>query len=89
MTILEYQARFFDLSRYDPHSMANSAARCVKFREGLRPKIKPMLMPIAFNNLSEVVATTQCAKANLLRNFGEYKRDKCKKKMSKKMQHSR
>ena len=88
MTVLEYQARFFDLSRYDPHSMADSVARCVKFREGLRPKIRSMLAPIAFNHLSEVVAAAQRAEADLLRNFGEYKGDKGKKKMGKKMQHS-
>ena len=33
MTVLEYQACFFDLSRYDPHSIEDSVARCVEFRE--------------------------------------------------------
>ena len=59
--------------------MADSVARCVKFTEGLRPKIRSMLALIAFNHLSEVVPAAQRAEAYLLRNFGEYKGDKGKK----------
>ena len=88
MIVLEYQASFFDLSRYDLIQWQTLLLCVSSLEKRLRPKIRSMLAPIAFNHLSEVVAAAQRVEADLLRNFGEYKSDKGKKKMDKKMQHS-
>ena len=48
MTVVEYHARFINLSRYDPSAVANSISRYVRFREGLRRNIISQLASFPF-----------------------------------------
>ena len=48
MTVLEYQARFVELSRYAPHIVIDERRKVKKFVMGLRPPLRTRL--VAFNH---------------------------------------
>ena len=48
MTVLEYEVRFAELSRYAPHIVIDERRKVKKFVMGLRPSLRTRL--VAFNH---------------------------------------
>ncbi|MQL92555.1 hypothetical protein Taro_025188, partial [Colocasia esculenta] len=54
MIVLEYEARFAELSKYTPHIVADERRKAKKFVMGLRPSLRTWLVkmqPVAWKNL--------------------------------------
>jgi len=70
MTVAEYAARFENLVRYFPHYQGETGERsnCVKFVNGLRPKVKMMVNYHGIHNFAQLT--------NMCRIFDEDRREK-------------
>ena len=72
-TVAEYHARFIELSRYNPGAVSDPMARCEKFRNNLRPKIRQMIAAVPSTDFLDLVAAAQRAETELNNSYGEYK----------------
>ncbi|MGV7994914.1 hypothetical protein PJP12_30060, partial [Mycobacterium kansasii] len=55
MSVAQYEARFFELSRYVPTIISEERVRLRKFRDGLRPGIRSNLCCFDFSRYVQVV----------------------------------
>ncbi|MQL71678.1 hypothetical protein Taro_004013 [Colocasia esculenta] len=58
MTVLEYVARFSELSKYAPHIVADECRKTKKFVMGLKPSLRTRLMAFDHRTLDEALSTT-------------------------------
>ena len=73
MTILEYEARFAELSRYAPHIMIDERRKVKKFVMDLRPSLRTRL--VAFNHQSiEEVLSAACRQESEMDQYQEEKK---------------
>ncbi|MQL69728.1 hypothetical protein Taro_002039 [Colocasia esculenta] len=56
MTVLEYKARFSELSKYAPHIVADERKKAKKFVMGLRPSLRTRLVAFDHRNLDEALS---------------------------------
>ena len=58
-TVLQYEAKFTELSRFAPHIVADDVRRAKKFQRGLRPSIRTRMAALRLKSYSEVVETAK------------------------------
>ncbi|MQM21883.1 hypothetical protein Taro_054929 [Colocasia esculenta] len=56
MTILEYEARFAELSKYAPHIVADECRKAKKFVMGLKPSLRSRLLAFDHRTLDEALS---------------------------------
>ncbi|MQL90507.1 hypothetical protein Taro_023106, partial [Colocasia esculenta] len=56
MTVLEYEARFFELSKYAPHIVADERRKTKKFVMGLKPSLRTRLVAFDHCTLDEALS---------------------------------
>ncbi|MQM16859.1 hypothetical protein Taro_049821 [Colocasia esculenta] len=56
MTVLEYEARFSDLSKYAPHIVVDERRKTKKFVMGLKPSLRTRLMAFDHRMLDEALS---------------------------------
>ncbi|MQM03527.1 hypothetical protein Taro_036308 [Colocasia esculenta] len=56
MTVLEYEARFFELSKYAPHIVADERRKTKKFVMGLKPSLRMRLVAFDHRTLDEALS---------------------------------
>ena len=56
MTVLEYEARFSELSKYAPHVVADERRKTKKFVMGLKPSLRTRLMAFDHRTLDEALS---------------------------------
>ncbi|MQM12191.1 hypothetical protein Taro_045107 [Colocasia esculenta] len=56
MTVLEYEARFSELSKYAPHIVADERRKTMKFMMGLKPSLRTRLMAFDHRTLDEALS---------------------------------
>ncbi|MQL90129.1 hypothetical protein Taro_022714 [Colocasia esculenta] len=56
MTVLEYEARFFELSKYAPHIVADERRKTKKFVMGLKPSLRTRLMAFDHRTLDKALS---------------------------------
>ncbi|MQM05554.1 hypothetical protein Taro_038367 [Colocasia esculenta] len=57
MTVLEYEARFSELSKYAPHIVADEHMKTKKFLMGLKPSLRTRLVAFDHRTLDEALST--------------------------------
>ncbi|MQM22414.1 hypothetical protein Taro_055466 [Colocasia esculenta] len=55
MTVLEYEARFYELSKYAPHIVADERRKTKKFMMGLKPSLRTRLVAFDHRTLDEAL----------------------------------
>ncbi|KAL4643006.1 hypothetical protein ACB092_02G061200 [Castanea dentata] len=58
-TVLQYEAKFTELSRFAPHIVADDVRKAKKFQRGLRPSIRTRMAALRLKSYSEVVETAK------------------------------
>ncbi|MQL68818.1 hypothetical protein Taro_001097 [Colocasia esculenta] len=58
MTVLEYEARFSELSKYAPHIVADERRKTKKFVMGLKPSLRTRLVVFYHRTLDEALSAT-------------------------------
>ncbi|MQM15632.1 hypothetical protein Taro_048580 [Colocasia esculenta] len=58
MTILEYEARFAELSKYAPHIVTDERKKAKKFVMGLKPSLRTRLVAFDHRTLDEALNAT-------------------------------
>ena len=92
MSILEYEARFAELSKFAPHIAADERRKVKKFVKGLRPSIRTRLAALDFKSMEEALSAAcrqesemelyqEERKATLKRPSAFFRQDKKKKPM--------
>jgi len=56
MTVLEYEARFSELSKYAPHIVADERRKTKKFVMGLKPSLRTRLVAFDHRTLDEALS---------------------------------
>ncbi|MQL77941.1 hypothetical protein Taro_010360 [Colocasia esculenta] len=56
MTMLEYEAKFFELSKYAPHIVADERRKAKKFMMGLRPSLRTRLVALDHRTLEQALS---------------------------------
>ncbi|MQL71418.1 hypothetical protein Taro_003726 [Colocasia esculenta] len=56
MTVLEYEARFAELSKYAPHIVTNECRKAKKFVMGLKPSLRTKLVAFDHRTLDEALS---------------------------------
>ncbi|MQM06250.1 hypothetical protein Taro_039071 [Colocasia esculenta] len=56
MTVLEYETRFVELSKYAPHIVADERRKAKKFVMGLRPSLRTRLVAFDHRTLDEALS---------------------------------
>ncbi|MQL79493.1 hypothetical protein Taro_011943 [Colocasia esculenta] len=56
MTVLEYEARFAELSKYAPHIVADERRKAKKFVMGLRPSLRTRLVAFDHHTLEQALS---------------------------------
>ncbi|MQM17360.1 hypothetical protein Taro_050330 [Colocasia esculenta] len=56
MTVLEYEARFVELSKYAPHIVTNERRKAKKFVMGLKPSLRTRLVAFDHHTLDEALS---------------------------------
>ncbi|MQL81624.1 hypothetical protein Taro_014087 [Colocasia esculenta] len=56
MTVLEYEARFYELSKYAPHIVADERRKTKKFVMGLKPSLRTRLVAFDHRTLDEALS---------------------------------
>ncbi|MQL72150.1 hypothetical protein Taro_004483 [Colocasia esculenta] len=56
MTVLEYEARFSELSKYAPHIVADERRKTKKFVMGLKPSLRTRLVALDHRTLDEALS---------------------------------
>ncbi|MQM06929.1 hypothetical protein Taro_039759 [Colocasia esculenta] len=73
MTVLEYEARFAELSKYAPHIVADERRKAKKFVMGLRPSLRSRL--VAFNHRTlEQALSAACRQEGEMEQYLEEKK---------------
>lgn len=54
-SVEEYHSQFSAVCRYDPFTEADPAAKCLRFRDGLRSKIRKKLIPFTITDFDALV----------------------------------
>ena len=81
MTILEYEARFAELSRYAPHIMFDERRKVKKFMMGLRLSLRTRL--VAFNHQTmEEAFSAACRQESEMDQYQEEKKALMRRPMS-------
>ncbi|MQM12550.1 hypothetical protein Taro_045469 [Colocasia esculenta] len=57
MTVLEYEAKFAELSKYAPHIVADERRKVKKFVMGLRPSLRTRLVAFDHRTLEQALST--------------------------------
>ena len=57
--VLQYEAKFTELSRFSPHIMVGDVRKAKKFQRGLRPSIRTRMVALQLKAYSEVVETVK------------------------------
>ena len=57
--VLQYEAKFTELSRFSPHIMVGDVRKAKKFQRGLRPSIRTWMATLRLKAYSEVVETAK------------------------------
>ncbi|XP_024027271.1 uncharacterized protein LOC21410848 isoform X2 [Morus notabilis] len=70
MTVAQYHSQFVELSDCDPTAVADPILKCMKFKEGLRAKIRSQLDPLPLTDFSLLLAAALLAEADFIKNFG-------------------
>ncbi|MQM17455.1 hypothetical protein Taro_050427 [Colocasia esculenta] len=58
MTVLEYEARFAELSKYAPHIMTDERRKAKKFVMGLKPSLRMRLVGFDHRTLDEAISAS-------------------------------
>ncbi|MQL93176.1 hypothetical protein Taro_025814 [Colocasia esculenta] len=58
MTVLEYEARFSELSKYAPHIVVDERRKAKKFVMGLKPSLRMRLVAFDHRTLDEALSAT-------------------------------
>ena len=58
-TVLQYEAKFTELSRFAPHIVADDVRKAKKFQRGLRPSIRTRMATLRLKSYFEVVETAK------------------------------
>ncbi|MQL75625.1 hypothetical protein Taro_007994 [Colocasia esculenta] len=58
MTVLEYEARFSELSKYAPHIVENERRKTKKFVMGLKPSLRTRLVAFDHRTLDEALSAS-------------------------------
>ncbi|MQL99654.1 hypothetical protein Taro_032376 [Colocasia esculenta] len=58
MTVLEYEARFVELSKYAPHIVTDERRKAKKFVMDLKPSLRMRLVAFDHRTLDEALSTT-------------------------------
>lgn len=61
MTVIQYESRFDELSRYAPHIIDTEARRAKRFEQGLRPELKKQVVPHRLRDYGELLLTAIAA----------------------------
>ena len=56
MTVLEYEARFAELSKYAPHIVADERRKAKKFVMGLKPSLRTRLVAFDHRTLEQALS---------------------------------
>ena len=54
LSVMNYAAKFNELSRFAPHQMSNEERKMVHFEQGLRGNIKSMIAGQTFQNFQDM-----------------------------------
>ena len=54
MSVIEYAAKFNELSRFAPHQMATEEMRIGRFEQGLRGEVKQIMAGYTYDNFQEM-----------------------------------
>ncbi|MQM12778.1 hypothetical protein Taro_045697 [Colocasia esculenta] len=73
MTVLEYEARFFELSKYAPHIVTDERRKTKKFVMGLKPSLRTRLVAFDHRTLDEALSVA-CRKEGEMEQYLEEKK---------------
>ncbi|MQL88182.1 hypothetical protein Taro_020728 [Colocasia esculenta] len=65
MSVLEYEARFVELSKYAPHIVADEWRKVKKFIMGLKPSLRTRLVALGHRSMEEALSTTCMQEAEM------------------------
>ncbi|MQM08736.1 hypothetical protein Taro_041593, partial [Colocasia esculenta] len=74
MTVLEYEARFSELSKYAPHIVEDERRKTKKFVMGLKPSLRTRLVAFDHRTLDEVLSSA-CRQEGEMEQYLEEKKD--------------
>ncbi|MQL93109.1 hypothetical protein Taro_025746 [Colocasia esculenta] len=60
MSVLEYEARFAELSKYAPHIVADERRKVKKFIMGLKPSLRTRLLDLGHCTMEEALSVASC-----------------------------
>ncbi|MQL73066.1 hypothetical protein Taro_005410 [Colocasia esculenta] len=73
MTVLEYEVRFAELSKYAPHIIADERRKAKKFVMGLKPSLRSRLVEFDHHTLDEALSTA-CRQESEMEQYLEEKK---------------
>ncbi|MQL83168.1 hypothetical protein Taro_015646 [Colocasia esculenta] len=73
MTVLEYEARFVELSKYAPHIVADECRKAKKFVMGLKPSLRSRLVTFDHRTLDEALSVA-CKQESEMEQYLEEKK---------------
>ncbi|MQL77344.1 hypothetical protein Taro_009756 [Colocasia esculenta] len=65
MSLLEYEARFAELSKYAPHIVADERRKVKKFIMGLKPSLRMRLVALGHRSMEEALSTACMQEAEM------------------------
>ncbi|MQM14677.1 hypothetical protein Taro_047612 [Colocasia esculenta] len=65
MSVLEYEARFAELSKYAPHIVANEQRKVKKFIMGLKPSLRTRLVALGHRSMEEALSAACMKEAEM------------------------
>ncbi|MQL99110.1 hypothetical protein Taro_031828 [Colocasia esculenta] len=65
MSVLEYEARFAELSKYAPHIVADERRKVKKFIMGLKPSLRTRLVAFGHRSMEEALSATCMQEAEM------------------------
>ncbi|MQL82005.1 hypothetical protein Taro_014475 [Colocasia esculenta] len=65
MSVLEYEARFVELSKYVPHIVANERRKVKKFIMGLKPSLRMRLVALGHRSMEEALSAACMQEADM------------------------
>ncbi|MQL75491.1 hypothetical protein Taro_007865 [Colocasia esculenta] len=68
-SVLEYQARFVELSKYAPHIVADERRKVKKFIMGLKPSLRTRLVALGHHSMEEALSTACMQEAEMEREW--------------------
>ncbi|MQL91484.1 hypothetical protein Taro_024095 [Colocasia esculenta] len=73
MTVLKYEARFAELSKYEPHIMTDERRKAKKFMMGLKPSLRTRLVAFDHRTLDEALSAA-CRQEGEMEQYQEEKK---------------